>query len=614
VAIGAVDEPLEHEAAGIAARMPSTTESAGPAAADPVLRRTGARRAPAQPSAEAPPIVHDVLRSTGRPLAASTRAFFEPRLGHDFRDVRVHDDARAAASAEAVHALAYAVGPDIVFAAGRYAPETNDGRRVLAHELAHVAQQDAGGGPRRLQRQKAPEGDPQSHDVLVTPPECEGRVDITEDLHDLYGDLPKLLAAAPNISAAQGQSLKSLFDMFFSAEAGVNLANFAIVKCSKINLDVMGPGESASAYFDSAHSEIGLSTAKAELINKFRSGKRAEDLTELLQALLHEKRHATLGRALQVQPANLKPGRSEAAAERAEYRAQEILTTAEEFAVGRVGLGSDYEVPVEAQEKIQRQWNMVRGWVTDQEAERLRNVIISKLRERYPAGDGCDSAMTLGVVTSMERGQWFVCDPDTGHAIGRIPAGLNNCTDPGHRVCRINPTATVRPRAADGSAPSTVPPLVYDVLRAPGRPLDAAARAYFEPRLGYDFSQVRVHTDSRAASSAGAVNALAYTVGRDVVFGKGQYAPETAAGRTLLAHELAHVAQQRAARSELAGGLELGRPHDAAERAADAAVERTAPGTAGRTPGAPRSAARVARHNGFARTPPPVPAASGRET
>ncbi len=65
-----------------------------------------------------------------------------------------------------------------------------------------------------------------------------------------------------------------------------------------------------------------------------------------------------------------------------------------------------------------------------------------------------------------------------------------------------------------------------------------------EPRFGQDFSQVRVHSDSRAAESATAVNALAYTVGSDVVFGPGQYTPETPPGRHLLAHELTHVVQQ----------------------------------------------------------------------
>src|SRR5438270_176191 len=74
-------------------------------------------------------------------------------------------------------------------------------------------------------------------------------------------------------------------------------------------------------------------------------------------------------------------------------------------------------------------------------------------------------------------------------------------------------------RAAISSAPvNTVPSIVHDVLGSPGQMLDASARAFMEPRFGHDFSQVRVHTDEKAAESARAVNALAYTVGRNVVF------------------------------------------------------------------------------------------------
>jgi hypothetical protein len=98
-----------------------------------------------------PPIVHEALRSPGRPLDPATRAFVEPRFGHDFGKVRVHADAQADESARAVSAVAFTVGHDIVFGAGQYSPGTAAGQRLLAHELAHVVQQ--GGAPRLLQRQ-----------------------------------------------------------------------------------------------------------------------------------------------------------------------------------------------------------------------------------------------------------------------------------------------------------------------------------------------------------------------------------------------------------------------------------------------------------------------------
>jgi hypothetical protein len=89
-----------------------------------------------------------------------------------------------------------------------------------------------------------------------------------------------------------------------------------------------------------------------------------------------------------------------------------------------------------------------------------------------------------------------------------------------------------------------VPPIVHDVLQSPGEPLDAATRAFFEPRFGHEFSNVRVHADTKAAESARAVGAIAYTVGRNVVFGAGQYVPHSDRGRKLLTHELAHIVQQ----------------------------------------------------------------------
>ncbi|HYN19695.1 MAG TPA: DUF4157 domain-containing protein, partial [Thermoanaerobaculia bacterium] len=79
-----------------------------------------------------------------------------------------------------------------------------------------------------------------------------------------------------------------------------------------------------------------------------------------------------------------------------------------------------------------------------------------------------------------------------------------------------------------------VPPLVDEVLASPGRPLDEETRTFMESRFGFDFSRVQVHADGRAADSARAVNALAFTVGRDVVFGSEQYAPHTKEGRRLL--------------------------------------------------------------------------------
>ena len=99
-------------------------------------------------------------------------------------------------------------------------------------------------------------------------------------------------------------------------------------------------------------------------------------------------------------------------------------------------------------------------------------------------------------------------------------------------------------RSATSGAAVTGLPAIHEALRSPGDRLDPSTRAFFEPRFGRDLSLVRVHANPKAAESAHLVNALAYTVGSDIVFGAGQYDPGSGSGRRLLAHELAHVVQQ----------------------------------------------------------------------
>lgn len=98
--------------------------------------------------------------------------------------------------------------------------------------------------------------------------------------------------------------------------------------------------------------------------------------------------------------------------------------------------------------------------------------------------------------------------------------------------------------ATGGQTNAAVPNIVHNVLQAPGQPLNQSTRAFFESRLGRDFSQVRVHIGGEAAESARQVRARAYTLNNHIVFGAGEYAPSSSRGRQLLAHELAHVVQQ----------------------------------------------------------------------
>ncbi|GGO94435.1 eCIS core domain-containing protein [Wenjunlia tyrosinilytica] len=142
--------------------------------------------------------------------------------------------------------------------------------------------------------------------------------------------------------------------------------------------------------------------------------------------------------------------------------------------------------------------------------------------------------------------------------------------DDGSCACQGTSPHVQRQAAGGDAAPAGVPSSVHETLSAPGRPLDPATRATFEPRFGHDFGHVRVHTGAQAAASAKAVAARAYTSGSHIVFASGAYAPASADGRRLLAHELAHVVQQRGAAST--SPTEVGKADDRAERSADEAA------------------------------------------
>jgi hypothetical protein len=149
--VGAVDDPLEREADSIAdsvMRMPDTAVLHRKCAACEEEQAT-VQRVPSSPGAasgmDAPDMVQDVVRQSGSSLDATTGRFMSTRMGYDFSAVRIHTDSRADTSARAVDAHAYTVGDNVVFAAGQYQPGTDRGRRLIAHELAHVVQQRASG-------------------------------------------------------------------------------------------------------------------------------------------------------------------------------------------------------------------------------------------------------------------------------------------------------------------------------------------------------------------------------------------------------------------------------------------------------------------------------------
>jgi hypothetical protein len=165
-----------------------------------------------------------------------------------------------------------------------------------------------------------------------------------------------------------------------------------------------------------------------------------------------------------------------------------------------------------------------------------------------------------------------------------FPASASCSCSAGGEMCEEcqHNQATIHRRASSPASPAHIPGIVGDALRSTGHPLDRSTRAFFEPRFGRDFSEVRIHTDTTAARSARALSAHAYTVGRDIYFAAGKYAPSSA----LMAHELAHVLQQRSGKAP-SGGIDSGpsgRLEQDADRSAQSVMSGSAPATGQASP------------------------------
>ena len=167
-----------------------------------------------------------------------------------------------------------------------------------------------------------------------------------------------------------------------------------------------------------------------------------------------------------------------------------------------------------------------------------------RCRDRLQRGKSLDCADCERTLRREGRARTGGSRLQRSCAYGARAAG--ECVDCRERRERLRRTTT-------GAGRAGAPPIVDRALRSPGRPLAPETRGFMEDRFGHDFGRVRVHTDSRGAESAEAMEAQAYTVGTDIVFGAGQYAPKTASGRRLLVHELTHVVQQTGRQSGATG-------------------------------------------------------------
>lgn len=169
--------------------------------------------------------------------------------------------------------------------------------------------------------------------------------------------------------------------------------------------------------------------------------------------------------------------------------------------------------------------------------------------EHTPGGGQCGACADKGKLKQPLQTKLKIGEPNDKYEqeADRVANQMMQMSKPqtGESNSYLQSSFLVQRRIADTQNGTTeVPSIIGDVLHSPGQPLDTYTRETMGPQFGHDFSQVRVHFDGPAAESAKAVNALAYTVGRHVVFNTGRYAPRNSNGRRLLAHELTHVVQQ----------------------------------------------------------------------
>lgn len=376
-----------------------------------------------QPDGEVPPpdgpsphwedSLRAVRKESGQPLSPPLRAFYESRFGADFGDVRLHTGGAASQAARAIGARAFTAGSDIAFRSGAFRPETQEGRRLLAHELTHVVQQ-TGSGPNTApgaQRQPQAEAETAQAVPVASP----------------------LIVDGGDAALEPGQMRKAEFLEQARAEACLAA--------------------------DEVLARVGRSTDGCPYLGYWYTYYLGRDSRHLERALrLYVPEAASVESAAAYIP----------------------------LLVARLRQG-------------------VERWAATGELSGVPQGVPVDL----PTAEGQPATQPEGT-PSAEEPQLKTQEGGTRRA--GDPAGL---------------------RAELGE----------------GQPFGGSARSRMESAFGTSFSGVRVHTDGVATSASERLNARAFTVGRHVAFGAGEYRPGTPVGDALLAHELAHVVQQRQADS-----------------------------------------------------------------
>lgn len=521
----------------------AATQSGAPAGQTGGGAGAGSGGAPVQRKAlgpardgEPPEIVDEALRTSGEPLDVATRQWLEPRFGRDFSDVRVHRDQSAAQSARAVNAAAYTVGDDVVFGAGEYAPHTQRGAHLLAHELTHVAQQADGSQNQRAISHPADAAEVEAESVAANVLSGNA-VQVNEARGATVNALPDWAgwAIAGGVVAGAGLGIAALLGAFDKAKFD---------NCpQEWQKKALAAQEVGRQWINDAVAAVDAVIAKPDAAEAW--------ITELLQN--HFKIVPTDKSGL----SDLRDGLVDIQSSfgKALFKCEDKCGGSDDEATA--GYTNALLGPYLAYGRI----HLCPIVFEDQRAEVLAETIVHEMAHRF-AGRNSEE-----VYRKMKPGTYWKLSKES--ALGNADSFAQFAKDVSTRGPRKAKDAKDKEEKKDAGGevkrkvigvdePQTVPRSVHEVLHSTGKPLDEGTRDWMEPRFAEDLSDVKIHADARAAQSARDVNAAAYTVGRDVIFGDGRYEPQTTTGRELLAHELTHVVQQRE-HSTPSGSLEIGR-------------------------------------------------------
>ena len=578
-------------------------------------------------SGEAPASVQRVLDSPGRPLDAATRDFFESRFRHRFDRIRIHADGDAAASADEIDALAYTVGDHVVFGRARYAPESSEGRKLLAHELAHTVQQRATPAVARVVRR-------------VTTPGWTGGKGLNAGENPV-GNIRRI--PIEGLTEGNQKDERGAAESIKGRAIILLHKNFKADKPAKVLLFFHGHNEGWRTL------ALGNRDKDIDQIESQIDSPANEQLIGVLPQGTRDSAFGTVPKGTKPTVCNTNPLNK---AFNTDAYLNEVFTTLQGLNIwtasptvdsvmigghsgggelinqGLLGGGAGSSLPATVgtlrevalfdavngpcefialedwlERTLQKELADLQGKSSD--AERLQYLKSSMRFRSYfersaPIGNFY-SQWNIGPLPSLRQVAHrlpladFLTDWFTKKVSGLSPAVLkawrdnyavvdmgtvahddnpvNIMTAPTpNKSTPITESASVLPQrepGADGAPAPSALSLVHQALQSSSRSLTDEERRWAHDHFHYDFAEVRVHTNGKATDSARAMEALGYTVGRHVVLDPRRYDPESAGGRRLLGHELTHVLQQGSFRPGPATALRIGTPGSALEEEAD---------------------------------------------